>query len=232
MGPRRPTTKSEDILMAILFYAADSSEPTPEVPWLEEFSYGTVTGDPIDETYWELSGDPYPEYLAWNGRGMLRLEKNSGSGQTSPMAWCKLTVDGDFTISLLHKWLDGVDYAGAQMIVRTALDYDYAQRLWFGGSGENYYGYWKAGSPSWTEDGIHTSSFASDEGRIRMTRSGSTWKNQRWNGATFIDVGSSHTIGTGLVEILISLGSWSPYPYVQLGIDWLEVSTGTLYWRA
>lgn len=82
-----------------------------------------------------------------------------------------------------------------------------------------------AGSASY----YHSAATSDTSGKLRITRSGSTWHGYYWSGSAWVEIGSGSTVGSSVVTIVeLMANSWSTNPTYTGYFDNFVVNSGTL----
>jgi hypothetical protein len=217
--------------MPFLFYLKNSIVPPPTTPWTDDFAYGTVTGDPIDETYWTLAGNPYyPDYYTDGSMNYMRMRISSGDGVQKPSAQSKLLIEDDFEIIAWFKAIGGyvADVGGILTAKLASSPNDHFAQLATIVHLNQYYGSYNAGGGP-VQNYVDLAG-TMNTGGLRITRVGSDWRCYYYTGSAWSQIGPAGPVGTGPVYIYLMLNHWISFNAYTWGWEKIQIPSGTLSW--
>ena len=187
-------------------------------------SFTGVDGDPPNEDSWSVHVD---------GANTLSLDSNrlkhvSVSGEGMNEARSKFTLSGDFDVQIdfdVTSSAAGDTWGcGLQFIMGTDIYQVYIQV----GASTKHYGMNHYLSGVWADSG--TSPTTDNTGKVRMTRSGSTFTGYYWNGSAWVSIASHDYVSAPDIDIVKCYSnSWDTKPGFITYHDNFVVNSG-LWW--
>jgi hypothetical protein len=174
-----------------------------------------------DDTFTNNDGAP-PDPNRWNLHGTPDIRNNTceisvvGSG-TQEWIQSKGIVSGDLDIQVDFERVVGgnVDAYGIDFIAMLDETHQFYAR-YQGGTTHYYTQAWIVGG-SWQYAVSSISPVIT--GKLRITRSGSSCRTYRWNGAGWTEIGTARTVGNGDARISVKITNWTSFPNATFRVD-------------
>lgn len=186
----------------------------------------TTTTCVWDDDFTGSDSDP-PDPDKWTETGSPDIQGNElelsvvGSG-TEDKVTLKGNLTGDFDVQVdfdLYTY-SLVEGSGADLHVLISEGYEMYLRRGYAGGDRYQRGYKNGGG--WNYTPVSTSD---DTGKLRITRTGSTWHAYYYN-AGWIEVGSGISIGVGAVQVWLTAANWTGDPDLTWRADNFTINAG------